>query len=74
MIINTATINSDITPSLTSITNIMTVIIPWEMMKETSSERTPMQFSSIKIMSVARTELILPMLPSVKYPIGSFLR
>ena len=33
-----------------------------------------MQFSSIKTMSVDRTELIFPIFPSVKYPIGILRR
>ena len=74
MMINTAVTSSDNKPSLISIINIITTINPCDMMKVTSSDNTPIQFSSIKTMSVERTALIFPMLPSVKYPMGSFLK
>jgi len=47
---------------------------PWDIMKETSSASTGIQFSSINTMSVESMELILPIFPSVKYPMGSFLK
>ena len=61
-------------PKRISITNIMSIIKPWEIIKVTSSDKTPIQHSSINTMSVHKTALIFPIFPSVKYPIGSFLR
>ena len=70
----TSTTSAERAPSRISITNIIRIIKPWDTIKDTSSDNTPMQFSSMNTMSVDKTALILPIFPSVKYPIGSFLK